>query len=548
MSAVLSVCRVGVAIITKSLIDASVDGVWKGAIQACIYFGFAILLQIGLKAVISVLSIRTYEDLSNKLRNKLFLHLSKVKWTEYSKYHSGDILTRATSDVGIIVDGIVNVIPEIISLGFGLLASFVTLLIFDPVLAVYAFLLGPIALLISYLFGKRFMNMVEKAQEAESIYRSYLQECLEHMLIIKTFCYEKESGKQISQLQEDKKRLAIRKNHATVISSSLVAGGFWFSYLLAFGWGAMRLFHGTITFGTLTAFLQLVGQIQSPFLGLAGTLPQVISMAASSKRLIELEQLETETQHKVEFDIDRGINDITIKDITLEDITLEEVDFAYTQNNPVLRNVTAKIQEGEIIGLIGMSGEGKTTLLHLVMQLLEPVEGKISYHNGKNMNYLAEGSIRALISYVPQGNTLFSGTISYNLRIGGPEATVEDIIVALKGADAWEFVEKLPDGLNTVIGERGLGLSEGQAQRIAIARALLRKTPILLLDEATSALDTATERKVLQTITELSPRRTCIIISHRPSILDYCQRIWNLTNGKLVEVTEINEAAASEAM
>jgi ABC-type multidrug transport system fused ATPase/permease subunit len=182
------------------------------------------------------------------------------------------------------------------------------------------------------------------------------------------------------------------------------------------------------------------------------------------------------------------------------------------------------------------------------MQLLEPVEGKISYHNGKNMNYLAEGSIRALISYVPQGNTLFSGTISYNLRVGGPEATVEDIIVALKGADAWEFVEKLPDGLNTVIGERGLGLSEGQAQRIAIARALLRKTPILLLDEATSALDTATERKVLQTITELSPRRTCIIISHRPSILDYCQRIWNLTNGKLIEVTYISEVAASEAM
>ncbi|MGB8454369.1 MAG: ABC transporter ATP-binding protein [Anaerocolumna sp.] len=549
MSAILSLCRVGMAIVSKYLIDAAVAGVWQKAVDYCLYFGAAILLQIGLKGGVSFLTVRTSESMSNKIRYKLFMHLTKVKWTEYSKYHTGDILTRTTSDVGIVVDGAASVMPEMIALGVGLLASFIALFVYDPVLAVFAFVLGPIAILMSYLFGTRLMKIHEEAQEAESKYRSYMQECLEHMLVLKTFCYEKESGERINQLQEDKKRLAIRKNIANAISGVFIAGGFGLSYLLAFGWGVLRLYKGSITFGTLTAFLQLIGQVQSPFLGLAGTLPQVIATAGSAKRLMELENLETEAQDKVEPDFD------------FTDITLEGVNFEYTRNNPVLKNVSAKIQAGETIGLIGMSGEGKTTLIYLLMQLLEPAEGKINLHYSKNntaysekasyvfSRHMAEASIRTLIAYVPQGNTLFSGTITYNLKLGCTEATEEEQIAALQGADAWEFVEKLPEGIYTLIGERGLGLSEGQAQRIAIARALLRKTPILLLDEATSALDAETERKVLKAITELKPQRTCIVITHRPSMLEYCQRVWKISNGELLELpTAFNEVEAIEAI
>ncbi len=549
MNAVLSLCRVGVAVISKDLIDAAVGGIWQDAVKACVLFSIAVILQIVLKGVASIISVRIQESMSNRIRYKLFMHLTRVKWTEYSRYHSGDIVTRTTSDVGIITDGIVNGVPEIIALGFGLLASFTALFVFDPVLALFAFLLGPAAVLFSYLFGRKFMEIQEKAQEAESRYRSYMQECMEHMLVLKTFCSEKESGEKIKKLQEDKKRLAIRKNYATVLSGSFVAGGFWLSYLFVFGWGALRLFQGSITFGTLTAFIQLVGQVQTPFLGLAGTLPQVVSMAASAKRLMELEKLSTESYPEV------------IPDRNITDITLDGIRFGYKADQTVLRNISAEIHAGEIIALTGMSGEGKTTLIHLLMQLLEPSEGKIYFHTGNN-NPSASGqasysqrttgeetSVRSFISYVPQGNTLFSGSIAYNLKLGRPDATQEEQIAALKSADAWEFVMKLPEGIHTLVGERGLGLSEGQAQRIAIARALLRNTPVLLLDEATSALDAGTERKVLQAITELYPKRTCIVITHRTTMLDYCQRVWKLSNGELSEVAfSFNEAEAIGAI
>jgi ABC-type multidrug transport system fused ATPase/permease subunit len=525
------------AIASKELIDSAVLGLWRTALAAGAYFIVFIILQIGLQAITSTLTVRTCETMSSNMRYKLFLHLTGVEWVELSKYHSGDILTRMTSDVGIVVDGIMDDLPEIISLCVGLIAAFVTLLAFDPMLAVFAFLLGPVAIVMSYFIGSRFMMIHMKAQESESKYRSYMQECIEHMLILKTFCYEKESGEQIKKLQGDKIYWALQRNRTSVVSNALIAGGYWISYFIAFGWGAYRLYKGTATFGTLTAFLQLIEQVQTPFIGLASTLPQVMSTVGSAERLMEFEKLPMEQYSCVES----GFN--------IERISMNNVSFEYNENNPVLKNITTEILPGEIIGIIGASGEGKTTLIHLVMSLLQPGKGEIYLQGGHKNSVIANASIRSLVSYVPQGNTLFSGSISYNLLIGSPEATEEEQIVALRGADAWEFIEKLPNQLNSVIGERGVGLSEGQAQRIAIARALLRKTPILILDEATSALDIATEQRVLQTIINLSPKRTCIIITHRPSILNICQRVWKLNNGNVVELSEnVNAALAIEAV
>lgn len=550
LSAVLSLCRVAMAVLTKGLIDAAVDGDLQKAVKTGIYFTAAIIIQIILKGAVSLLSVRTQESMSNRIRYRLYRKLIRAKWMEYAGYHSGDIVTRLTSDVNVVVSAIVSEIPEIISQSVGLVASFIALFVFDPVLAVFAFLLGPAAILMSLLFGKKYMKIHERAQAAESAYRSYLQESMEHMLVLKTFCQENESGKQVYRLQENKKRLVVRKNLATVIAGSLAAFCFYLVYLAAFLWSAVRLFRGSITFGTLTAFLQLITQIQVPFLGLSSALPQVLAMTGSARRLMELEELEGEAYKEID---DTDLTEVE----ELNDIVFEQVTFSYKENYPVLKNITAKVYAGEIIGLIGTSGEGKTTLIHLLMQLLEPSQGRIYFHYEEKSSDKSErvaiadkiktgkNTMRSLISYVPQGNTLFSGTIAYNLKIGNQAATEEEQIAALKGADAWEFVKELSEGLNTVIGERGLGLSEGQAQRISIARALLRNTPILLLDEATSSLDIDTEKKVLTAVMSQNPKRTLIIITHRPSILDYCHRVWRLTDGKLSEVEQASEAQAT---
>lgn len=620
MSATLSLLRVVLAIVLKDLIDSTVQGVWNNVIKGSIFICIMIVTEITFKAITSVVSVRTSEVMSNQLRDKLFVHLTKVKWMEYSKHHSGDILTRLTSDVGIVIDGVVDLVPEIVSQGVGLITAFIILFLFDPVLAVFGLLLGPVGLLLSYLFGSKFMMIHQRAQEAESTFRSYLQETMDHMLIIKTFCIEEDSRKHFNKLQDKKKELAMKKNFATMISSSIVTFGFWLSYLAAFGWSAYRLYNNTITFGTLTAFLQLIAQIQTPFLGLASTLPQIVSTAASAERLMDLEKLELEDLkleglqmeglqiERLKIDglqmegfkaedelkiaelemeelmidglmMDELKNDelkydeLEMEELKMDDlkndelkcdelnndelkmdgleidglmnrktdtsiaqIILEGVNFEYDKDRAVLRNISTTINEGDVIGLIGGSGEGKTTLFHIIMQLLQPVDGKVRFKYKNESHYRVDESIRNMISYVPQGNTLFSGTISYNLKIGNTAATEEEVIAALKGASAWEFVEKLPGGLQTIIGERGLGLSEGQAQRIAIARALLHKTPILLLDESTSALDVDTERQVLASIQEMEPKRTCIIITHRPTVLNYCQRVWKIEKGELHEL------------
>ncbi|MBH1939380.1 ABC transporter ATP-binding protein [Mobilitalea sibirica] len=534
MSFLLSLCGVGMVIASKELIDFAISGMLNQALISGLFLLGIVLIQVFMKAAVSMLSVRVSETMSNNMRERLFLQLTEVKWTEYNQYHSGDIMTRMTNDIGGIVSGIVEDLPEIITLGSGVCAAFITLLIYDPFLAIFALLLVPVAILLSQFIGKRYMKINIKAKEAESKYRSYLQECIEHMLVLKTFCHEKRSCRRLKELQDEKKRLYLKSNLTSVSAGSMMTGGYWVSYLIVFGWGAMRLAEGTTSFGTFTAFIQLVGQIQQPFMGLAQTLPQMFSMAASAKRVMKFEELSKDDNNNL---LDIGIR--------IRNITFDDVSFEYKEGNPVLRNITTEINQGEIIGLIGASGEGKTTLIHLLMSLYKPNEGSISINHWYKTNI----SLRSMISYVPQGNTLLSGSISYNLSIGCPDATTDEQITALKEADAWEFVSKLPMGLDTIIGERGHGLSEGQSQRIAIARAFLRKSPILVLDEATSALDVDTEQRVMDSIINLQPRRTCIIITHRPSLLEYCHRIWKINEGKLIEQEKhINEVVASEAI
>lgn len=514
---------VAVAIISKNLVDQAVASDTKSAISFAALFGGLVVVNLGLRAVSSLISARTLESFSNSMRERLFTMITGTEWSDISKYHSGDLLTRLTSDVGAVANGVIHVIPQVISLGVQLLAAFGTLLFYEPYLAVLAFVMAPITLVFSRFWGRKLKHMHVKIQESESAYRSFIQESLENLTIIKSFTMEDKSIERIENLHNERMHWVIKRNRTGVAASSVLAAGYWAGYLLAFGWGAVRLAQKAITFGTMTAFLQLVGQVQGPFIGLSRTLPQIIATLASTGRLMELEALQMEKQEdKLEVPKIAGIS-------------FKDVSFSYIDEETVLEGVSADIQPGETVALMGPSGEGKTTIIRLLLALLRPSRGKVSFSDDQGNVHDASSATRDWIAYVPQGNTLFSGTIAENLRKGWPDATDDELVDAAKTACAWEFIEKLPEGLNTLIGERGLGLSEGQAQRISIARAILRKAPILILDEATSSLDTDVEMRMLEGIKNLKQLRTCLVITHRISALQICSRVLKLEEGTISE-------------
>jgi len=520
---VISLTGVLTAILSKNLIDSAVKGALERVLLYAVCFGTLIILSLAVKAAVSMLAVRTTEVLANNIRKSIFSKITKTEWIALTQYHSGDILTRLTSDVGAITTGVVDTLPGIISLGAQLTAAFSTLLYYEPMLAVLAFILGPFTVLFSRIWGRKIKRFQVKVQESESAYRSFLQESLENMLIVKAFRLEEKSIETITGLHNARLNWVKKRNVTSVCASIILGLGYWAGYFLAFCWGAVKLSRGTTTFGTLTAFLQLVAQVQGPFMGLAKMIPQVIAAVASAERLIELEALPREReQHKLPEVLEVGIK-------------LQGVSFSYKKDMPVLEKISANIKPGEIIGLIGPSGEGKTTLIRILLALLKPEKGSITLVTEDNKEYMVSADTREWISYVPQGNTLFSGTIAENIKSGCREATEEEIKAAARAACAMEFINELPDGINAKIGENGIGLSEGQAQRISIARAILRKTPILILDEATSALDRESEMQVLKSIHEMKPARTCIVITHRYSALSICSRVFRLNEGKLVE-------------
>lgn len=519
---VLAITGVGMAITSKNLVDSAIGKDKEKAILFGILFFSIVIGQIGLRALLSVRSVRVMEKFSNCIRLNLYNHLSKSNWSELINYHSDDILTRMTSDVNVITSGIVGVLPSIITLGIQLVFAFFTLYQYDRVLAILAVFIGPLTVLFYRLFRRKLKKLHIKIQNAEGKYRAHIHECIQNISIIKVFSLEENSSNKLSRLQDDRMKWVLERNCVNIKASSILSFGYYLGYMLSFAWGAFRLATGAITYGMMTAFFQLVNQVQSPFIAIARSIPQLIQTEASAVRLMELEKLTLEKRNPQDIDMDKA------------GIQFEDVAFEYSIDKPIIRNATADIRPGEIVSIVGSSGEGKTTIIRLVLSLLEQNEGKINIVDG-NQKFEVNASFRNLISYVPQGNTLFSGTILDNLKVGNPDARKEDVIQALKDACAWDFVCELKNGVQSVIGEKGIGLSEGQAQRLAIARALLRKAPILILDEATSALDEMTELNVLNAIKSKQPRATCLFITHRPTVYKLSDRVFSLDNGVLSE-------------
>ena len=528
-----SLLSIGMAIVSKNLIDSATSNQFDNAISSSFIFVAIIIFNMLINGFTSIKATEIHEKISNKMRSELFLRLSKLQWLDLSKYHSEDILTRMTSDIGTIVSLITDTIPGVLSLIILIAGSMISIMAFDSTLGIMTFLLGPLALLLSRLFSDKLKTLHIKIQESESSCRSFMQECIYNMTIIKAFCVEKQATNNINKLQKNKLSWTLRRSRLSIFSNTFLTLSFEAGYLLAFFWGAFRLSQNIITFGTFSAFLQLVGKVQGPFLSLAYALPQIIAAAASSGRLRELEALNYEN------------SDVFIPRIKSAGIKLENVTFRYERDKVVLNNLSLDIKPGEIIGIIGRSGEGKTTLIRLLLSLIKPDLGNAYITTMDREKYEINTSSRHLISYIPQGNTLFSGTITDNLRIGSPDANDNELELAARAACAWEFINSLEDGLNTFVGEGGYGLSEGQLQRITIARAILKKSPILILDEATSALDTDTELHVLTSIKNLSPKRTCIIVTHRDKSLEICDKVFKLDGGCIIDCSNDSASCCS---
>ncbi|MGG7078763.1 ABC transporter ATP-binding protein [Clostridium sardiniense] len=526
MNTILSLIGVYNALVSKSLIDSAISKDTSAVIKWLIIMGIIIFSNMAIRPLISLFSTHTSIRFNQSLQKDMYNHITYSKSIEQSKFHSVSLLTRITNDVDTISSVLISTIPSIVSLTATLIASFATLIYLSPAIAMIAVIIGPFLVLISKIFGSKLKILYKLVQEEDVKYRSFIQETLNNIMIVKTFCFEKNNMNTLNTIQKNKYDLSMKNTKISLLSSLSMSFASSVVYFSIFCYGALNISKGLGTYGSLTAMLQLYSNIQGPFSSLAGTYPKLINALAATERLMDIENLPLEDTSQV-LDITKMRKPL---------LKFNNVSFSYDKNKSILKDLNLNINPGETIAFVGPSGEGKTTIIKLLLSLIDSdsgeilVEGNDSYIENLNRNH------RELISYVPQGNTLFSGTIMDNLKYGKADATTSEIEEATKSACALNFINDLKDGFNTLIKERGNGISEGQAQRISIARAFIRKKPILILDEATSALDPETEVKVLKSVKNLSHKPTCIIITHRPSALSICDKVIRLENGYLHEV------------
>ena len=532
---------------SKSLIDSAISGNSKQTIHWLIIMLVITLISMLSSPVTSFMSTHSSTKLTQNIQRKIYQHIQCSDWLEQSKFHSVSLLTRVTSDVSNISSAILGTIPSLVSLTVTLVGSFYTLINWAPSIAFVAVFIGPFLILVSRYFSGKLKSLYKEAQEEDVKYRSFMQESIQNIMIVKTFCMEKINMRKLLEIQDNKYKIAMRNTKLSAMTSMSMSFCSSLAYFSIFTWGVLNIAKGVTTYGTFTGMLQLYNKVQAPFSSLASMIPGLISTIAAAERLMEIEAIPVEKmadENELNDITNKSLDEIAVDNITnfestlfnTPDIIFDNVYFAYKDNNYILNKINLTIDSGETIAFVGPSGEGKTTMIRLILSLINPTEGNLFISENdliKDMNR----NFRNLISYVPQGNTLFSGTIRSNLLYGKPDATDDEIKEALTNACAIDFVNELEDGLDTMIGEKGVGISEGQAQRIAIARAFLRVRPILILDEATSSLDPETEVKVLKSVKSLSSNPTCIIITHRPSALNICNRIMKLEKSHIREVS-----------
>lgn len=537
LGSIASLISVSIALITKSLIDSVTSFNAYNIKKYMIIMATLLLLDLLLYCLQTVIDTLGYEKLKNQLQQSIYNHLILSRLSDNSKYHSVELLTRMTNDINTIVNVVITIIPNMFSFSVMLIFSFFALFTISSQMALLSIIIFPILIFMSKIYSKKLKFFYFEVQKKESECNRFLQESFNNILIIKSFCLESLKNKDLSKLHNDRLNISLRRSYFSCISNGFFSLSSILGYYCVLIWGSINLSsnNAIVNLGNLTAMLQLFSRMQTPISVLASSYPQLISALAAVDRLKELEELQLDNNLITSINTENN-NTLTenLASLTNPCILFKNLTFQYVENKPILDNISLSINQGETIALIGPSGEGKTTLIKLILSLHYPTKGEI-YINQDKLSPVH----RQLISYVPQGNTLFSGSILNNLTFGNSDITYDEIITALKMSCSYDFVFKLDNNLNAILGENGIGLSEGQAQRLAIARALLRKKPILILDEATSSLDSKTELDILNQIKKLQHKLILIIITHRPSALPMCDKILKLESKKLISKTNL---------
>lgn len=469
--------------------------------------------------------------INNDIQADIFDKIIDADWLEINQYSNGDVLNRFNGDVTTVSSNAISWLPTIIIAVYNFIATFVVIWHYDKIMSLLAFASAPVMLLMSKFLISKQREYGQKVREMSSDMMTFEVETFYNFDTIKSFGISGLYSQKMREWQGKFKDISLKYNMFSIKTGVFMSIMGMIVQYAAFGYCLFRLWTGDISYGTMTLFLQQRSNLNSAFNNVVSIIPNFLNSSISAHRIRELVQLPKEVH----------IPDSSELDAYAEDgfkVMMKGVNFSYLEGNRVITDSAFQANPGEIVALVGPSGEGKTTMIRLILGLIRPESGQayIQASNGKLVEMNAD--TRHLFAYVPQGNTILSGTIAENMRMVKEDATDEEIIEALKIGCAWDFVKDIPDTINANIGERGRGFSEGQAQRIAISRAVLRDSPVLLLDEATSALDVTTERKVLKNIIKQRPNKTCIVTTHRPSVLNMCQRVYRVMETKVTELSE----------
>ncbi len=529
-----SVLGLGTSVVSKDLVDAVTGVNTTGIVQAaCLYVGAGVG-QIFVNAVKSRLSLKVRLKVTNEIRADIYEQVLRTNWESLAKYRSGDLLYRVNGDAGMVANTILTFLPNVVTTLISFGGAFIIVVQNDPWMAVIALLGAPISFLTSRYSAKRMRQFQRDNQSVASDRTVFDQETFQNLQFIKAFGMLDRVTEKFHRIQKESVDVALRQNkfqQYMTITTSLVGQAVGYA---CYGFAVFRLWQGQISYGTMTMFVSMAASLRGSFSGILNLAPMVIRAGISAERIMEITSLPRDSMEDKEEAEE-------IKKQSLEKgvyVHMEHVDFAYEEEKWIYQGADFRAEPGEIVALIGPSGQGKTTTLNLILGLYHPQKGEILIGNPGGNKLRASSSTRCMFSYIPQGNTMFSGTIADNMRMVKPEASDEEIRSALEAACAWEFVGKLEHGMDTEVRERGTRFSEGQKQRLSIARALLADAPVMILDEATSALDVATERRVLRSIIKKEPNRTVIVAAHRPSVFSMCSRVYQVGNSQIMEMDE----------
>lgn len=490
-------------------------------------------------SIVGRISLKISIYVNNDIQADIFNKIIDADWQQVSAYQNGDLLNRFNSDVSTISGNAVSWVPNVIVNLYSFLATFFVILHYDVTMALFAFISAPVLLLVSRRVMRRMRAYQKRVLEMNSGMMSFETEVFYNFDSIKSFGVSDHYSDELTSWQKKYRDYNLDYNLYSIKMNIGMTGLSTGVGLAAFGYCLFRMWTGDISYGTMTLFLSQSSKLSGGFNTLVSIFPSMINSAVSAHRIREIVDLPREVHDPESLE--------KMRPLAAQGFTVRmcSVGFAYQAENNVIRRSDFVAKPNEIVAVVGPSGQGKTTMLRLILGLLHPQQGETVLEAADGTAFSMNADLREFFSYVPQGNTLISGTVADNLRVMRRDASDEEIVEALKIACAWEFIEKLEDGINSKLGERGRGFSEGQAQRIAIARAVLRDAPVMLLDEATSALDVETEERVLRNIIRQRPNKTCIVSTHRPSVLDMCQRIYRVVDGQITELEKTDELLRS---